>query len=142
MRQLTKAQSLILLIGSVLMVAGAVMYVLGFQTVTPWIFAVGAVAFVSMQARQTYLGNSFLIKRLVRIKTLGEVCFLLAALLMIENSYQLLLPLFLRLSENGYCQYVTYIHNNWVLLLLVAAILQLYSTHRIASELDKEAKKL
>lgn len=142
MRQLTKLQSIILLAGSILMVAGAVMYVLGYQTVTPWIFAAGALAFVAMQARQTYEGNNFLIKRLVRIKTFGEVCFILSAVMMVENSYHFLLPLFLRFSENGYYQYVTYIHNNWVLLLLVAAVLQLYSTHRIAAELGKEAKKL
>ena len=41
----------------------------------------------------------------------------------------------------GYNAYLTYIHNNWVVLLLVAAMLELYSTHRISNELDKEAKK-
>lgn len=142
MKQLTKAQSVILLIGSCLMVLGAVFYVLGFQTVTPWVFAAGAAAFVSMQARQTYGGRDFMIKRLVRIRTMGEVCFLLSALFMVENSYHFLLPLFLRFSENGYYHYVTYVHNNWVLLLLVAAVIQLYATHRIANELEKEAKKL
>jgi len=124
------------------MVLGAMLYVFGFQTFTPWIFAAGAVAFVAMQARQTYDGRNFMIKRLMRIKTVGEVCFLLSALLMIENSYHFVLPLFLRLFDNGYYLYVTYIHNNWVLLLLVAAVIQLYTTHRIAAELGKEAKKL
>ena len=36
--------------------------------------------------------------------------------------------------------YITYIYNKWVLTLLIAAILQLYSTHRIDSELAKEAE--
>jgi hypothetical protein len=36
--------------------------------------------------------------------------------------------------------YITYIYNKWVLTLLIAAILQLYATHRIDSELAKEAK--
>ena len=37
--------------------------------------------------------------------------------------------------------YIKYIHNNWVIVLLVAAVLQLYSSHRIGHELEKEAKK-
>jgi hypothetical protein len=37
--------------------------------------------------------------------------------------------------------YAKYIHNNWVVVLLVAAILQLYASHRIANEMEKEAKK-
>ena len=40
-----------------------------------------------------------------------------------------------------YMDYLQYVRNNWVVTLLVAAILQLYSTHRISRELDKEAKK-
>lgn len=142
MKQLNKTQSVVLLAGSFLMVLGAVLYVFGCQTFTPWIFAVGAVAFAAMQARQTYEGRNFMIRRLMRIKTVGEVCFLLSALLMVENSYHFILPLFLNMFENGYYLYLTYIHNNWVLLLLVAAVIQLYTTHRIANELEKEAKKL
>ena len=72
----------------------------------------------------------------------GDVLFILSALLMVENSYGLLLPLFLKLSPDGYFNYVTYVHNNWVLLLLVAAMLEIYTTHRISGELAKEAKKL
>ena len=44
--------------------------------------------------------------------------------------------------QNGYYQYVTYINNNWVILLLIAAVIEIYTTHRISNELDKEAKKL
>ena len=87
-----------------------------------------------------------------RIATLAQVAdhwfivwplaFILSALLMVENSYGLLLPLFLKLSPDGYFNYVTYVHNNWVLLLLVAAMLEIYTTHRISGELAKEAKKL
>ena len=38
--------------------------------------------------------------------------------------------------------YLQYVNNNWVVVLLVAAVLQLYTTYRISSELEKEAKKL
>ena len=37
--------------------------------------------------------------------------------------------------------YLNYIHNNWVVVLLLAALIQLYSVFRIDSELKKEAKK-
>lgn len=142
MRQLTKAQSVVMLAGAFLMVLGAVLYVVGVQTFSPWLFALGVGTFVAMQARQTYEGRDFVIRRLMRIRGLGEAFFVLAALLMIENSYHLLLPLFMAMADDGYYMYVTYVHNNWVLLLLAAAIIQLYTTHRIASEIAKESKKI
>jgi hypothetical protein len=37
--------------------------------------------------------------------------------------------------------YISYIRGNWVVLLLLAAVLQLYTTYRISSELEQEAKK-
>jgi len=40
-----------------------------------------------------------------------------------------------------YLSYIKYVHNNWIVVLLVAAILQLYTSHRIANEMEKEAKK-
>lgn len=133
---------MILLVGACLMVAGAGLYVFGLQAVAPWLFAAGAVAFVSMQLQQTYDGRNITVRRLRRIMITGDMFFLLSAVLMIENSYHFLLPLFLKYLENGYYQYVTYVHNNWVVTLLVAAMVEIYATHRISNELDKEAKKL
>jgi hypothetical protein len=57
---------------------------------------------------------------------------LAAALLMIANQSN-----FLGLDM---LSYIKYVHNNWVVALLLAAILQLYASHRIANELEKEAK--
>ena len=68
-----------------------------------------------------------------RIVVVSDVFFLLAALLMFANRGN-----FMGL---WWWDYINYIHNNWVIALLVAAILQLYSTHRISHELEKEAKK-
>ena len=141
MRELSKQQSILFLIGAVLMVVGAGMYVFGVQKVAPWVFTVGAFLFASIQMMQRYEGNNLAIKRLRLIMILGDVLFLLAALFMVENAYHLLLPLFLKFGMGGYNAYVTYIHNNWVVFLLVAAMLELYSTHRISNELDREAKK-
>lgn len=142
MKQLSKLQTVVLLLGAVLMVAGAGLYVFGTHMVSPWIFLVGAVCFAAMQMMQTYSGNNFTIRRLRRIMVTGDVLFIVSALLMVENSYALLLPVFMKLFPDGYNYYVTYVHNNWVLLLLVAAMLEIYTTHRISNELAKEAKKL
>ena len=59
--------------------------------------------------------------------------YLVAGLLMFANQGN-----FLGLN---YLSYIKYVHNNWIVALLVAAILQLYTSHRIANELEKEAKK-
>ena len=142
MKQLSKLQTIIFLAGAVLMVVGAGMYVLGVQTASPVIFAVGAVAFAAMQLQQTYLGNNPTVRRLRRIMSVGDALFVLAAVLMLENSFRFLLPLFVNNIKNGYYLYVNYINNNWVVVLLVAAIIEIYTTHRISHELGKEAKKL
>lgn len=137
MRQLTKTEAAILLAGALLMVVGAGLYVFGIQGVSPWIFAVGAVAFAAMQLRQTYGGRDATLKRLRRIMSVGDALFMLSAALMLENNYHVLMPLFVKYIPDGYYHYVTYIHNNWVIILLVAAIIEIYTTHRISHELKK-----
>lgn len=141
MKQLNKTQSIILLAGAVLMVAGVVMYVFQIFSHAAWLFAIGAISFASMQVLQTYDGDNLAVRRLRRILVSGDILFVLSAMFMLENTYHVLLPLFSSWWQNGYLYYVNYIHNNWVVLLLVAALLELYSTHRIANELEKEAKK-
>jgi hypothetical protein len=61
---------------------------------------------------------------------LSDFLFLLSALLMFASMGNVF-----GLSQ---IDYITYIYNKWVLTLLVAALLQLYSTHRIDRELTKE----
>lgn len=97
-------------------------------------FAVGAIAFVSMQVIQRYEGTNFVIRRLRRMMLISDFFFILSAVLMIANTSN-----FLGLD---YITYIEYVYNKWVITLLIAAILQLYSTHRIGKELEKEAKKL
>ena len=38
----------------------------------------------------------------------------------------------------NYETYITYFYNKWVVFLLIAALLELYTTHRISHELKKE----
>ena len=96
-------------------------------------FVPGALLFAAMQMRQTYEGQNFTVRRLRRMLLLSDALFLLAGLLMLANQSN-----FLGLSQ---LLYIKYVHNNWIVVLLVAAILQLYASHRIANELEKEAKK-
>lgn len=141
MKQLSRNQSILFFVASVLMVVGAGMYVFGIHKLAPWVFAVGAFTFAALQMQQRYEGSNPTIRRLRRIMLTADVFFMLSAVFMVENSYNFLLPTFYRHGIDGYNAYLLYIHNNWVVLLLIAAVLELYSTHRISNELDKEAKK-
>jgi len=111
------------------MVAGSGLYIL-LQSWAVYLYAPGSVLFAAMQMRQTYQGRNATVRRLRHIQLLSDVLFLLAALLMIANESNFL-PL-------DYLSYVKYVHNNWVIVLMVAAILQLYTGHRIANELEKQ----
>ena len=129
MRQLSKWQNVVFLVGAVLMAVGAGTSILHWGG-APYVFAVGAVCFASMQMLQRYEGPNVTIRRLRRMMLLSDVLFLVSALLMFA-------------SQRNYfgidhITYIEYVYNKWVITLLIAAILQLYTTHRIASELAKE----
>ena len=131
MRQLSKTQTLVFVVGALLMVIGAGASLLAWSP-APYVFAVGAIAFTSMQFLQRYEGSNFVIRRLRGIMLMSDCLFLLSALLMFASMGNVF-----GLSQ---VNYITYIYNKWVLTLLIAAILQLYSTHRIDRELAKEAE--
>ncbi len=122
---------MVFLLGGVLMVIGAAASML--QTGwSPYVFAVGAILYVAMQLQQRYEGHSFVVRRLRRMIIISDVLFLVAALMMFASQSN-----FFGLNIVNYLMYV---HNNWVVLLMVAAILQVYATHRIDNELSKEKK--
>lgn len=133
MKQLNNFQNAVFLIGAVLMVVGAGASLLQWSA-APYLFAVGAVAFSSIQMLQRYDGPNFTIRRLRRIMLLSDLLFLVSALLMFAGQGNIF-----HLEHITYLQYV---YNKWVVTLLIAAVLQLYTTHRISNELEKEAKKL
>ena len=133
MKQLNNWQNAIFLTGALLMVVGAGAGLPGWSA-APYLFALGALGFTSMQMLQRYEGQNFVIRRLRRIMLLSDVLFLVSALLMFASQGNAL-----HLSHITYLQYV---YNKWVVTLLIAAILQLYTTHRISHELEKEVKKL
>lgn len=138
MKQLSKIQSAIFLLGGVLMVVGAGCYAFRFiypkmLLYTCWVFLVGTVLFSVIQAMQLYEGKSFVIHRLKRIQAMADICFILSGISMVDTVYA-----FARNWFSNYEMYITYFKNNWVLLLLIAALLELYTTHRISRELEKE----
>jgi hypothetical protein len=138
MKQLSKLQSIMFLIGGLLMVISTGCFVfMWHQKVVCWVFLTGTVLFTLMQLMQTYEGNSFTVKRLKKIQAVADLFFVLSGIVMVDSAYQFLLPLFQNGQGTGYFTYIEYIYNKWVLLLLVAAILEIYTTHRIASELNK-----
>ena len=65
---------------------------------------------------------------------IADIAFIISALLLVENVFHVVYPLFAN-TIDGYNAYVHYVHNNWVVTLLVAAILEIYSMHRISNEL-------
>ena len=136
MKQLSKLQSTLFLIGGVLMVIGAGCYAFIYaQQVVCWVYLAGALLIASMQVSETYEGDNQAVKRLKRIMTFADIFFVLSGLLMVDSAY-----MFMRDSFTDIVSYYNLVYNKWVLLLLVAAILEMYTMHRISAELKKEEK--
>lgn len=134
MKQLNRFQSVIFLLGGLLMVVGAGCFVMMWQQKTVcWLFLVGALMFGTIQASQSYEGNDTAIRRLKRIQNLADLLFVFAAILMVDSAYGFFRPLFSNVID-----YINYVFNKWVILLLIAAILEVYTVHRIDHELSKK----
>lgn len=134
MKQLSRTQNIIFLVGGVLMVVGAGCFAFMWQQeVMCWIYLAGAVMFATMQMMQTYEGNNITVRRLKKIMTTADIFFVLSGILMVDNAYRFMQQIF-----TNYVAYFQYVFNKWVLLLLVAAVLEIYTMHRISAELSKE----
>ena len=134
MKQLSRTQNIIFLVGGVLMVVGAGCFAFMWQQeVMCWIYLAGAVMFATMQMMQTYEGNNITVRRLKKIMTTADIFFVLSGILMVDNAYRFMQQVF-----TNYVAYFQYVFNKWVLLLLVAAGLEIYTMHRISAELSKE----
>jgi hypothetical protein len=131
MKQLNKTQTIIYLLGATLMTIGAGVSLLAWSW-APYVYSVGALGFASMQMLQRYEGSNFTIRRLKRIMTISDLLLLFTGVFMFIDHD----------NPMGFDQitYVSYIKGNWVVLLLIAAVLQLYTTFRLGSELEKEKK--
>ncbi len=136
-RCLNTTQSVLLLFGGILMVCGMGSFVFMFQRpIAALVFLVGAVLFAIMQCLQTYHGTSFVIRRLKGIMNMADLLFVLAGVLMIDTETHFMRPMFSNQEH-----YINYVYNKWLVLLLVAVVLELYSTHRISHEINKKKKQ-
>ena len=83
-------------------------------------------------------GNNTVVRRLKRIMNIADLLFILSGILMVDTAYNFLLPLFRSAGSAGYYNYIEYVYNKWVILLLIAGVLEVYSTHRMSSEMRSE----
>ncbi len=134
MKKLNKLQSITFLAGGILMVIGAGCFTFMWQReMMCWVFLLGALMFSAMQIMQTYEGKSITITRLKNIMLFADIMFILSGFLMVDAVH-----VFLRSAFTNYMTYYQIIYNKWVLLLLIGAILEIYTMHRISHELSKE----
>lgn len=131
MKKLNKLQSLLMLLGGLLMAAGAILFITHWNP-SPYVYILGSILFVGMQLLQRYEGSNIVLRRLRNIYIVGGILILFAGVLMIFNYQYVYLKWF---------NYSFYIRNEWVLSLFLGSLLQLYTSYRIPVELDKEAKK-
>lgn len=136
---MNKIQSALLLLGGVLMVVGAVSFAVlrfacpGLLLYTCWMFLAGTVLFALMQAMQFYEGGSQVTHRLKRMQTIADIFLVFSGISMVDTVYA-----FFRHWFANQETYITCFYNKWVVFLLVAAVLELYTTLRISAELKKE----
>ena len=101
-------------VGAVLLLVGAMLQITRWE-LSPILYTIGAVMFAYVQVMSRYEGKNLIVRRLRRQQILGAVLLVFAGVLMFVTN-----------------------HNEWVLCLTVAAILELYTAFRIPSELEKE----
>ena len=136
MKKLNKIESILFMLGGMLMVTGIGCYVFMLApSITCWLALTGSILFSTLHMMQAYEGSQLAIKRLKRILNIADLLFVIAGILIVDSTYNFLRPAF----EN-HESYITYVYNKWVLLLLIAAILEVYATHRIDYLLKKQGK--
>ncbi len=134
LRELSPLQSGVFMLGGLLMVVGMGLYVF---MIVPFFaslaFLVGAVLFAVMQCSQIYLGQDRTIQRLKNIMNMADLLFVLAGIIMVDSTTNFLRPIF-----NSQIVYIQYVYNKWLVLLMIAVMLELYTVHRISSEIKKQ----
>ena len=111
-----KGPQIIQMVGAVLLLAGAMLQITRWE-LSPFIYTLGAVMFAYIQVMSRYDGKNLIIRRLRRQQIIGAVLLVFAGVLMFVTR-----------------------HNEWVLCLSAAAVIQIYTAFRIPTELEKENK--
>ena len=111
---MSKIYQIIQGVGAVLLLVGAMLQITRWE-LSSVVYTVGAVMFAYVQVMSQYEGKNLIVRRLRRQQILGAVFLVFTGVLMFVTK-----------------------HNEWVLSLTIAAILELYTAFRIPSELEKE----
>ncbi len=141
MKQLNKIQSALFLFVVVLMVVGACSFVLkqiypSLVETTSWVFLLGTVLFSVIQSMQTYEGKSPAIHRLKRIQNVANILFIFAGISMVDTVYT-----FTEKWLGNPQLFYSIFYGKWIVVMLVASILELYTTFRISHEMKGEECK-
>lgn len=102
------------IVGAVLLLVGSVLQITRWEFAT-YMYTLGAVLFAYVQVMSRYEGKNLIIRRLRRQQILGAILLVFAGVLMFTSK-----------------------HNEWMVCLTIAAVLELYTAYRIPSELEKE----
>lgn len=121
MKTLNKMQTFVFMAGGILALVGAATYITGWPMAF-YLYAVGAVAFSSMQLIAGYEGDNLVVKRLRLQQVTGALLLVVTAVLMAMHTFRF-----------GFAR-----QNEWVVALAIACVLELYTAFRIPSELEKE----
>jgi hypothetical protein len=111
-----KIYNYIYMLGGILLVVGAALYITRWAW-APYIYIAGSFMFGAMQMADRYEGSNFVIRRLRRQQVLGALMLMLTGIAMFV------------------CKY-----NEWIVCLLIACLLELYTAFRLPQELEKEGK--
>ena len=109
-----KGTTIMQMTGAGLLLVGAMLQITRWE-LAPVLYTIGAVLFAYVQVMSRYEGKNLIVRRLRRQQILAAVLLVFAGVLMFVTR-----------------------HNEWVLCLTVAAVLELYTAFRIPSELEKE----
>ncbi len=112
---MSKSYHIISMVGAALLLIGAVLQITRWE-LAPYLYTLGAVMFGYVQVMENrYDGKNFIIKRLRKQQIFGAVALVFTGVLMFTMK-----------------------HNEWVVCLSIAAVLELYTAFRIPQELEKE----
>ena len=117
MKQLGRTESVLLRLGALMMVCGAGTLLL-WKEVASMVYVIGAALFLVMMARATYEGQDFVARRLRRQQMIGAIIFLVSGVLLLSQTFW---------------GHFFFRYNEWVVCLLIGAVVTLYSTCRLAS---------
>lgn len=124
MHELNKVQTIIYQLGGVILLNGATWPIFFAEKakIAPYIYAVGALMFCSMQLLCRYEGDNIVARRLRRQQILGALALLATAPLLFMSAYQ-----------TG-----PFTGAEWQMSLAVGAVLEVYTAFRLPAVIGKD----